>query len=269
VARDAVAPAVDLGAGTFTCEVEGCTAAPFRTRATLGVHRWNAHKLRGQGKHAKAKATKAPGPGADKKEVTSQSTTTPRSPSPGTSTKPAGRRKDGTKFCGGAWKLAAKYMVPRVSPPAAKVMEWQASYAGGILDAAIAGTRLDRLIVQRAVGKGADLAALKDLLGLPALMVLGGAQPALAFDSTFQEMLRSVVQANFKSLLAGRLKQQKEERELENMAAEAGESYWATDGDGNVLLDGKGRKISMVDGLTSELLGMLQQPAEAPMAAAA
>jgi hypothetical protein len=262
VARDAVAPNVDLGGDAFACEVEGCGVTKG-TRAELGVHRWTVHRLRGTGKNAKAKATtaKSSSPGAANANPGGPAGGTPSRPS-GSSNKPASllRRKDGSDFCSGAWKLAAKYVVPKVSPGAGQVMVWQGSYAGGIMDAALAGTRIDRLVVQRAAGKGAKLTAFASLLLLPAAMFVAEQKPALVYDPTFQEGLRGIVKSNFKQLLVGKLKELEAVNELEELAAQAGESYWALDENGQVMLDDKGRRISMVDGLVAELLGMIRQP---------
>lgn len=269
--RDAVAPNVTLGDTEFACDTEGCKAGPFRSRAALGVHRWNAHKLRSKtGKSTGAQrraaaAAKSPGSAGPGGAAPGPSTAS-RPPSPGTSSKPspAGRRKDGTEFCGGAWKLATSYLVPKVSPGAAVVMKWQAPQAGGILDAAIAHTRLDRMIVQRAAGKGMKLKAVASLLLLPGMVMAAERQPALVYDLTFQGMLRGVVKDNYRQLLAGKIKENQEVAELQEMAEEAGIDYWATDADGNLLLDDKGRKVPAIDGLVSEILGMIAQPQGVP-----
>jgi len=269
VPRDAVAPNVTLGDTEFACDTAGCTAGPFRSRAALGVHRWNAHKLRSKsgkpsGAQYKAAAKAKAGPAAgNSNPPSSGGTPKPPGPSP-KAPSPTGRRKDGTEFCGGAWKLATSYLVPKVSPGAAVVMKWQAPQAGGILDAAIAHTRLDRMIVQRAAGKGMKLKAVASLLLLPGMVMAAERQPALVYDLTFQGMLRGVVKDNYRQLLAGKIKENQEVAELQEMAEEAGVDYWATDADGNLLLDEKGRKVPAIDGLVAEILGMIAQPEGVP-----
>jgi len=234
--------APEVAEPVLTCTEEGC-GREFRTKALLGVHRWNAHKLRAPKGPKAPRARKVPAP---KKEAAPRLPAERKAP-----------RKEASGIWGTAWEIAAELFVPRVSPAAAIAMTWQADAAGPILDKAFAGSIIDKTIVQRVAGKGGDYKELGSFVGLPLSLMLFERQPALISQPRARTMFRRVVRANYESLCLARIKEKKKDERWQQLAVEADLPLWATDENGNVVLDGNGKKIDAVDAMCNELLSLV------------
>ena len=99
--------APDLGTSAFTCVEEGC-GREFKTKALLGVHRWNAHRLRAP--KAGPKGRRAPAKAAPAAKKESAPKVAPERKAP---------RKEAVGIWATAWQIAAELFVPKVSPAAA------------------------------------------------------------------------------------------------------------------------------------------------------
>jgi hypothetical protein len=226
----------------WTCTEEGC-GREFRTKALLGVHRWNAHKLRAPKGPKAPRAKKAAAP---KKEAA------PRLPA-----ERKAARRDASGIWGTAWEIAAELFVPRVSPAAAVAMGWQADAAGPILDKAFAGSVIDKTIVQRVAGKGGDYKELGAFVGLPLSLMLFERQPALIEQPRARTFFRRVVRANYESLCLARIKEKKKDERWQQLARDADLPLYATDENGNVILGENGKPIDAVDAMCNELLSLV------------
>ena len=230
----------ELGSSGFSCTEDGC-GREFKTKALLGVHRWNAHKLRAVKKAPAAK--KAPAP---KKESAPRPTPERKTP-----------RKDGSAIMGGAWEIAAELFVPNVSRAAAVAMAWQAEAAGPVLDKAVAGTFVDKAVVQKIAGKGGDAKDLGSLLVLPLALAAFERQPALMAQPRVRGLFRRVVRSNFESIALARIKERKRDERWQALAKEAGIPLYATDEEGNVLIGEDGKPLDAIDAMVSDLLALV------------
>jgi hypothetical protein len=226
----------------WTCAEEG-GGREFKTKGLLGVHRWNAHRLRA------AKGPKAP---RAKKAAAPRKETAPR-----VAAERKAPRRDASGIWGTAWEIAAELFVPRISPAAAIAMTWQADAAGPILDKAFAGSVVDKVVVQRVAGKGGDYKDLISFAGLPMSLMLFERQPALIEDQRARGMFRRVVRSNYELICMARIKEKKKDERWQQLALEAELPLWATDENGNVVLDGNGKKIDAVDAMCNELLSLV------------
>jgi hypothetical protein len=242
VALPLLEEAPEVAEPVLTCTEEGC-GREFRTKALLGVHRWNAHKLRapkGASHHKAAAAKKA----APRKEAAPRPTPERKTP-----------RKDGSGICGGAWEIAAELFVPSVSPAAAVAMAWQAEAAGPVLDKAVAGTVVDKVVVQRIAGKGEDARDLGALLFLPLAMMAFERNPALAANERIRKLFRRVVRANFEAIADARIKERKQEARWQAKAIEAGIPI--------AVIDEAGHEVDAIDAMVNDLLSLIPAVAEA------
>jgi hypothetical protein len=194
--------ALGLGAPpSHVCLQPGCDGKSFKSELALKGH--NAAKHR----HPKTTAPKK-APGATK---------APRRPSGG-----SGRREPASDVLGALWSGAATYLVPMVSPPAARGMAFVAPGAGDILDRAIAGTPLDNMVLQRVAGAGERLSELRDLVELPALLAFAGVRPMVLMDPTFQTALRKGVRRQLHTVVEVMRREREEEEELQRAAVALG-----------------------------------------------
>ncbi|MGA3220560.1 MAG: hypothetical protein ABSE77_16000, partial [Acidimicrobiales bacterium] len=80
---------------------------------------------------------------------------------------------------------------------------------------------------------------------------------ALISQPRARTMFRRVVRANYESLCLARIKEKKKDERWQQLAVEADLPLWATDENGNVVLDGNGKKIDAVDAMCNELLSLV------------
>ena len=241
----ALEEAPDVGTSAFACAEEGC-GREFRTASLLGLHRWNAHRLRAP--KAAPKARRAPAKAAPAAKKESAPKVAPERKTP---------RKEAAGIWGTAWQIAAELFVPKVSPAAAVAMTWQSDAAGPILDKAFAGSFVDKAIVQKVAGKGGDYAELASFVGLPMSMMLFERQPLLIEQPQARRMFRRVVRANYESLCLARIKERKRDERWQALAREADLPLYATDENGNVILGENGKPIDAVDAMCNELLALV------------
>jgi hypothetical protein len=123
---------------------------------------------------------------------------------------------------GGAWSLMAAFVVPMASPAAARGMQFTAPIAGAVLDDAVAGTPLDKLVLQRFAGTGRKLAGAKDLLTIPMLLLVAEQRPAMLMAPVFEKAFRKAVRDQLGSVVVAMRKEQDLEAELNQAAMDLG-----------------------------------------------
>ncbi len=123
---------------------------------------------------------------------------------------------------GGAWSLMAAFVVPMASPAAARGMQFTAPISGAVLDDAVAGTPLDKLVLQRFAGTGRKIAGAKDLLTIPALLFVAEQRPAMLMTPLYQKSLRKAVRDQLGSVVIAMRKEQELEAELNQAAQDLG-----------------------------------------------
>lgn len=180
-------------------------------------------------------------------------TTTPRERKPRTAA-PPGKRHDASGFLGGAWGTAARF-VP--SLPAQRAMAWQAPGAGRILDKALAGTVVDKWVLQKVGGYDDKYGPLLSLVSLPVMLVIIERQPAML--PVLAPQLRSVVKDNLAAALDAAAAERRQTEELQAKAEAAGIEWESID-------PVTGERVDIVDALIQDLLG---RPQEEPQVAAA
>ena len=122
---------------------------------------------------------------------------------------------------GGAWSLMAAFVVPMASPATARGMQFTAPIAGAVLDDAVAGTPLDKLVLQRFAGTGRKLSGAKDLLTIPMLLV-AEQRPAMLMTPVFEKTFRKAVRDQLGSVVTTMRKEQDLEAELNQAATDLG-----------------------------------------------
>ena len=136
--------------------------------------------------------------------------------------RPAGKRQEVSEMLGGAWSLMAAFVVPMASPAAARGMQFTAPIAGAVLDDAVAGTPLDKLVLQRFAGTGRKLAGAKDLLTIPMLLLVAEQRPAMLMSPMFEKTFRKAVRDQLSSVVIAMRKEQDLEAELNQAATDLG-----------------------------------------------
>jgi hypothetical protein len=246
--------APDVAAQSFACDFPGCDVAKA-TKTALGLHRWNAHKIRGSS--SSPSRGKAKRPTRVRPDAVIKKEAAPKPPP-----ERAKPRKDGTEVCGWLWAGLAEFVMPGVSKPAAVAMSWQADMAGPILDDAVKGTFLDKLVVQRVAGKGEDVRKIGSLLALPLALVAIENRPLLVEHSQFRKAFRRLVMSNYEALADARIKERRKEERWKAKAEEAGIPLYVTDEGGNVVYE-DGHPMDAVDGMVNDLLALVAASDEA------
>ena len=123
---------------------------------------------------------------------------------------------------GGFWSLMATFVVPLASPAAGRGMQFTAPIAGAVLDDAVAGTPLDKLVLQRFAGTGRKLAGARDLLTIPMLLLVAEQRPAMLMTPVFEKTFRKAVRDQLGSVVTTMRKEQELEAELNQAALDLG-----------------------------------------------
>jgi hypothetical protein len=123
---------------------------------------------------------------------------------------------------GGFWSLMGTFVVPLASPAAARGMSFTAPIAGPVLDDAVAGTPLDKLVLQKFAGTGRKLSGAKDLLTIPALLFVAEQRPAMVMTPIFNKTFRKAVRDQLGSVVITMRKEQELEAELNQAALDLG-----------------------------------------------
>ena len=163
----------------------------------------------------------------------------PRAPRP--------RRHSAADILGGIWSQGARF-VPSV--PAQRAMAWQAPGAGRTLDRALAGSFVDRLVLQRVVGTKDKYAPVISLVSLPLTVMVIDQQPAML--PVLAPQLRAVIKENMIAALEAKAIEDAETAKLQAAAEAAGMEWETTDPE-------TGEKMDIIDALIRDLLA----PAEA------
>lgn len=232
-----LAPNVGPGEG-FDCDLCG---KKFQKEYLLKAHKFgpfSKHKLNRDGSPTKS-TPKAVKP--DKVE-----------PRGSALSKPAlrkGPRRSGERVLGMVWSLASNVFVPRVSPRASMVMQWQSAAAGPALDELVAGTFIDKMIVQRIAGEGDRYRNATALLSLPLLVAVAENQPAIAAQPVFMEMARRAIRVNYEAILDAQIKEREEEARFEAKAEAAGLELY---------IQVNGERVNAIDALMGDIFGFTQ-----------
>lgn len=211
-------------------------------KAALGLHRFRAHGVRSTApaphkkRGARRKAPARPKPAAvaepvvevpppvlfDSEEVAPKRrpfyegwfTRSPKAPGEIRPSKPGRPRKSHrTSFAGGgslAWMGMSQLAMSTGNVPVGRALQLQAGVAGDVLDNAIAGTKLDK-IVQPFIGETDKLRDVGMLVAFPLLVGICQRQPANTATATLLEM---VVRQNLHALAEGVKRMRAEDRKL-------------------------------------------------------
>lgn len=234
-----LAPKIESGSG-FKCDQPGCDKE-YGIERLLNAHKYgpfSKHKLKRDGTSAKkvvevVKPTKVEAPA--------------KRSSP--SARRQGPRRSGERVLGMAWNLAANILMPRVSPRAATVMVWQSAAAGNALDELVAGSFIDKMIVQRIAGEGDRYRNATALLSLPLLVAVAENQPAVAAQPVFMEMARRAIRVNYEAILDAQIKEREEEARFEAKAQAAGLDLY---------IQVNGERVNAIDALMGDIFGFTQ-----------
>ena len=170
---------------------------------------------------------------------------TPRTPAerkPKLAPAPRGKRHDCSHLLGPVWTQLARF-VPSV--PAQRAMVWQAPGAGRVLDTALAGTVVDKWVLQKVSGAESKYRPAIDLVSLPVMLMVIEKQPAMF--PVVAPMLRSAVRANLEAALDAKAVEKAEDDKLK-AKAEAGGLVWETVEKDQ---DGQDVKADLVDRILS------------------
>ena len=146
----------------------------------------------------------------------------PKAPRPKPSPKSSAKRQEVSEMLGGFWSLMAAFVVPMASPAMARGMSFTAPIAGPVLDDAVAGTPLDKLVLQRFAGTGRKIAGAKDLLTIPMLLLVAEQRPAMLMSPVFEKYFRRAVRDQLSSVVIAMRKEQDLEAELNQAATDLG-----------------------------------------------
>ena len=160
---------------------------------------------------------------------------------------PVGKRHDASHILGTVWTQGARF-VPSI--PAQRAMVWQAPSAGKIIDNALAGSFVDKVVLQKIAGKESKYAPVASLVSLPLMLVLIDKNPSLF--PVLLPQLRSVVKDNLAAALSAKAAEKKEIEELEALAAEAGMEWETVD-------QQTGEKLNLIDSVLQDLLAPFEE----------
>lgn len=166
---------------------------------------------------------------------------------------PARGRQDASSLLGFIYGTASNFMP---SVPAQRAMAWQAPTAGRVLDDAVAGTFLDKQIIQKIAGASNKIEPVFNLLALPMIVMAMDRQPALG--QMLYPIARRVVEGN----LVAVVQQMKRETELRS-SIEADARSVGLEWESEVLNPETGETVR-VDIIDSILSKMFERPAEEP-----
>ena len=189
--------------------------------------------------------------------------------------KPKGRapkRYSSAELLGDAWSFAGDMMM-RVDFPVGNVLRLQAPMAGPILDEAVSGTIVDRLLqpVVREVDRWAPVG---DLIGLPMAVLIAERTSFIGPDGrpnmtpVAQRMVRKAVRRNIKPLVAALKRERAQEKELAEALAEVIDGEMFADLGIEATADPIGAIIAMIFTPPADLLAEMQARAEAAARAA-
>ena len=250
------APAIDASASDSATHVcDGCGRS-FGSRFSL-----SAHKRTCKGPGQKAKAATSDDEGDDSATSANERAATSATPRQRKPRIPArsGKRHDCSGLLGPLWAQLARF-VPSV--PAQRAMVWQAPGAGRVLDNALAGSVVDKWVLQKVSGVESKYKPAVDLVTLPAALIMVEKQPALF--PVLRPILASTIKANLEAALDAAAAEKADEDKLRAKAEAAGLEWEAEEVDPET---GKTVKVSIVEAILRDLMA----PADAfePDAAAA
>lgn len=228
-----------------------CGRAEFKTAQGAALHKKYCKGISGQ---------KPPGrgPGRPRKEPNAQDEqNTDPAPAqrkaerkPRNTGAPRGPRRDASGLLGAGWGLLTNF-VP--SPAAQRAMAWQAPSAGRALDDALAGSFVDKALLQKVAGGTDRYKALGVVVGLPVMLALIERQPAMA--GVLHQPLRAAIQEGLEASLEAAADAKRKQDRLRAKAAEVGMSMEVD--------DGQGGQVDLIDAILSELLHGPAEPAPA------
>jgi hypothetical protein len=190
-------------------------------------------------------------------EVLPKGTTVPTTPKQKRPALPTGKRQDASAVLGFIYGTAANF-VP--SMPAQRAMAWQSPSAGRVLDDAVAGTFLDKVIVQKLAGANSKIEPLANLFLLPVCCFLIDQKPSMS--TMLYPLVRRAMEGNLHSILR-QMKIDQDDRALLEAEATAVGMEWET-----TVLDPEGKpvKLDVIDSILSKIFA---PPVEAEPAHAA
>ena len=145
----------------------------------------------------------------------------------------------------------------RLAPslPAQRAMAWQAPGAGQVLDQALAGTTVDRWVLQKVVGQESKYRPALDLLSLPVMLAVAERNPSML--PVLLPALRSLVRSNLDAVLSAKAVKKAEDSKLRAKAEAAGLEWEAQviDEQGNVVT------VDLPDQIVAALLSGPEEPA--------
>jgi hypothetical protein len=133
-------------------------------------------------------------------------------------------------------------------------MAYQSVIAGRTLDTAVAGTVLDRAVLQRIAGRGESTRDVAALIGLPAALGIMQMRPELA--PVLWEPTKAMLAGQVRAVLDAKRVEQAEAAELARLAEEVGLPMAST-------VDEDGHELDVLDSLLREWLSVGIAPPEA------
>lgn len=185
------------------------TFAGAMAAARLGRHRRFAHGVQAIGR-PKAKP-KAKGPAA-------KAPSSPK-PRPAATGAPAKARKSVAGLLGPVWSFLGSTMVPG---KAGAIMAWEGPAAGPVLDKAIAGSFVDKLVLQRLAGNADRWHDVGSLMVLPVVALAIERQPELAHNPMLRGVAEDAIIRMLDTQLDAEIADKRQVEKLEAKARSAG-----------------------------------------------
>jgi hypothetical protein len=168
---------------------------------------------------------------------------------------PAGKRTDASSLLGFIYGTAANFMP---SVPAQRAMAWQAPTAGRVLDDAVAGTIIDKVVIQKIAGASNRVEPVFNLVALPLIVMAMDRQPMLG--QMLYPIARRVMEGNLRAVLVSMKKEKEEAESLGALAASVGMEWETT------VTDAEGKEVRMdvIDSILSKLFERAPEPEPVP-----
>jgi hypothetical protein len=181
---------------------------------------------------------------------------TPLTPKQGKPKIPAKGRTDASSLLGFIYGTAANFMP---SVPAQRAMAWQAPTAGRVLDDAVAGTIIDKVVIQKIAGASNRVEPVFNLVALPLIVMAMDRQPMLG--QMLYPIARRVMEGNLRAVLVSMKKEKEEAESLGALAASVGMEWETT------VTDAEGKEVRMdvIDSILSKLFERAPEPEPVPV----
>lgn len=161
-------------------------------------------------------------------------------------------RSSGAELLSGAWGLLGMGLIRTgADVPVGRCLQFQAPAAGEILDKALAGTLVDRALIQPIAARADDAEAVAALVGLP-LLVFAFERASEELRPVLEPLLVEALRAHLAAMVPVMKKKQAKERELAKVVDDLRAEGLVPEGTADV------------DDAIQAMYGAIFQPAEEP-----